>query len=53
MTFFDFVLLALVLGLAGFALYRMHENKRKGKGCCGQCSSCGAACSHRKFHEKK
>ncbi|MEG0769504.1 MAG: FeoB-associated Cys-rich membrane protein [Ruthenibacterium sp.] len=50
MHFLDWVLLALILAAAIFVLYRMHENKRRGKGCCGNCSGCAAQCSHRKYH---
>ncbi|MEG1550503.1 MAG: FeoB-associated Cys-rich membrane protein [Ruthenibacterium sp.] len=52
MNLLDWILILAIAAAVIFALYRIHENKRKGKGCCGQCAVCGNACSHRKFHEK-
>lgn len=52
MQLMDWILVALVGALLALALWRMHENKRRGKGCCGNCSGCAQQCSHRKFHEK-
>lgn len=53
MSILDWILMILIAAAVVFALYRMHEAKRKGKGCCGNCTGCAAQCSHRKYHEKK
>ena len=52
MNLLDWALLALVALAFGLALYKTVDNKRKGKGCGGDCAACGAACARRKQAKK-
>ena len=38
------VVLVVVVGVAGFAVHSIRKDKQNGKGCNGNCSSCGGGC---------
>ncbi|MBR1971774.1 MAG: FeoB-associated Cys-rich membrane protein [Clostridia bacterium] len=48
MGFFDYVILAIVLGLVVVAIVVNRKAKKEGKGCCGSCNS---SCEHCKCCE--
>lgn len=53
MQWVDYALLIVLGALVCFALYYLHENRRKGKGCCGNCTACAHTCNHQKYHMPK
>ena len=42
----DFILIAVLVLLVGFALWRMRRRKRKGDSCCGGCEGCEGCCEN-------
>jgi len=49
MGFFDYVILAIVLGLVIAAIVVNRKSKKEGKGCCG--GGCNSSCEHCKCCE--
>lgn len=47
MKLLDWILLLAVLGTAAGLVIGMIKNRKKGKGCCGDCSKC-SSCPHEK-----
>ena len=40
------IVAAVLVLVVGFVIYRMIKDKKSGKGCTGNCASCGGHCSH-------
>ena len=44
MNIWDIVIGMVLVGVVGLAIWKMIKDKKSGKGCCGNCSSCGRKC---------
>lgn len=40
------IVAAVLVLVVGFVIYRMIKDRKSGKGCTGNCASCGGHCSH-------
>lgn len=40
------IVAAVLVLVVGFVIYRMIKDRKIGKGCTGNCASCGGHCSH-------
>lgn len=40
------VVAVILVAIVGFVIYHMVKDKKSGKGCTGNCASCGGHCSH-------
>ena len=49
----DYIVLAIVLLSAAFAVFVIVRNRKKGKGCCGSCPDCGKECEKREERKEE
>lgn len=40
------IVAAVLVLVVGFVIYRMIKDRKSGKGCTGNCASCGGHCAH-------